>query len=136
MVWTDPPYGVNYANSAKDKLRGKHRPILNDNLGEAFGDFLLAACREMLAVTKGALYIAMSSSELDTLPFAPPGVTGRPSSSGRNTPSRSGGRTTSASTSPSSTAGRTDRNATGAARGTRGTCGSSRNRRAMICIRP
>lgn len=70
MVFTDPPYGVNYSNSAKDKLRGKHRPILNDNLGEAFGDFLLAACREMLAVTKGALYIAMSSSELDTLQTA------------------------------------------------------------------
>ncbi|MGH8572183.1 MAG: ParB N-terminal domain-containing protein, partial [Gammaproteobacteria bacterium] len=70
MVFTDPPYGVNYANSAKDKLRGKHRPILNDDLGEAFGAFLLAACREMLAVTKGALYIAMSSSELDTLQAA------------------------------------------------------------------
>ncbi|MGH7857801.1 MAG: site-specific DNA-methyltransferase, partial [Candidatus Binatia bacterium] len=70
MVFTDPPYGVNYANSAKDKLRGKHRPILNDNLGEAFGAFLLAACTHMLAVTKGALYIAMSSSELDTLQAA------------------------------------------------------------------
>ena len=37
MVLTDPPYNVNYANSAKDKLRGKDRPILNDNLGEDFG---------------------------------------------------------------------------------------------------
>ncbi|MGH2745316.1 MAG: DNA modification methylase [Thermoleophilaceae bacterium] len=70
MVFTDPPFNVNYANSAKDKLRGKHRPILNDNLGEAFGAFLLAACTHMLAVTKGALYIAMSSSELDTLQAA------------------------------------------------------------------
>ena len=33
MTWTDPPYNVDYANSPKDKLRGKHRPILNDSLG-------------------------------------------------------------------------------------------------------
>jgi DNA modification methylase len=33
MVFTDPPYNVNYANSAKDKMRGKDRAILNDNLG-------------------------------------------------------------------------------------------------------
>ena len=35
MTWTDPPYNVDYANSPKDKLRGKHRPILNDSLGRA-----------------------------------------------------------------------------------------------------
>jgi hypothetical protein len=40
MTFTDPPYGVNYANSPKDKLRGKHRPILNDNLGAGFEQFL------------------------------------------------------------------------------------------------
>ena len=67
MAFGDPPYGVNYANSAKDKLRGKSRPILNDNLGEGFGPFLQAASANMLAVTKGAIYICMSSSELDTL---------------------------------------------------------------------
>ena len=70
MVFTDPPYGVNYANSAKDKLRGKHRPILNDNLGENFGPFLKAALSPMLAHCEGAIYIAMSSSELDTLQSA------------------------------------------------------------------
>jgi len=42
MVFTDPPYNVNYANSAKDKMRGKDRAILNDNLGDGFYDFLLA----------------------------------------------------------------------------------------------
>jgi len=67
MTFTDPPYSVNYANSAKDKLRGKNRPILNDNLGDGFGPFLQAAATNMLAVTKGAIYICMSSSELDTL---------------------------------------------------------------------
>jgi DNA modification methylase len=70
MTVTDPPYGVNYANSAKDKMRGTHRPILNDNLGSEFAPFLLATCQNILAVTKGAVYIAMSSSELDTLQAA------------------------------------------------------------------
>ena len=67
MAFTDPPYNVNYANSAKDKLRGKNRPILNDALGEGFEALLHAASANMLAVTKGATYICMSSSELDTL---------------------------------------------------------------------
>jgi DNA modification methylase len=70
MVFTDPPYNVNYANSAKDKLRGKNRPILNDNLGQSFQGFLETACSNLLGVTKGAVYIAMSSSELDTLQSA------------------------------------------------------------------
>jgi len=67
MAWTDPPYGVNYANSPKDKQRGKHRPILNDNLGDGFEAFLTDACTNLVSVTKGAIYIAMSSSELHTL---------------------------------------------------------------------
>jgi DNA modification methylase len=67
MVWTDPPYGVNYGATMKDKLRGKTRKIANDNLGEGFGPFLYDACVNMLAVTKGAIYICMSSSELHTL---------------------------------------------------------------------
>jgi DNA modification methylase len=67
MAFTDPPYNVNYANSAKDKLRGKNRPILNDALGDAFGAFLYDACVNLLTVTKGGVYICMSSSELDAL---------------------------------------------------------------------
>jgi len=67
MCFCDAPYNVNYANSAGDKQRGKSRPILNDNLGDGFGPFLQAASANMLAVTKGAIYICMSSSELDTL---------------------------------------------------------------------
>jgi DNA modification methylase len=70
MAFTDPPYNVNYANTAKDKLRGKNRPIMNDNLGDDFGTFLTDACTNLLSVTKGAVYIAMSSSELDTLQAA------------------------------------------------------------------
>ncbi|MFT0532422.1 site-specific DNA-methyltransferase [Castellaniella hirudinis] len=70
MAFTDPPYNVNYANSAKDKLRGKNRPILNDDLGDDFQGFLTATCTNLLSVTKGAAYIAMSSSELATLQAA------------------------------------------------------------------
>jgi DNA modification methylase len=68
MVFTDPPYNVNYGATMKDKLRGKsHRKIANDNLGEGFEKFLYDACVNMLAVAKGAVYICMSSSELHTL---------------------------------------------------------------------
>jgi DNA modification methylase len=67
MTWTDPPYGVNYGATMKDKLRKKHRRIANDNLGPAFEPFLRDACTNILAVTKGAIYICMSSSELHTL---------------------------------------------------------------------
>ncbi|CAJ0899325.1 site-specific DNA-methyltransferase [Ralstonia flatus] len=70
MVFTDPPYNVNYANSARDKLRGKDRAILNDNLGDGFYDFLLAALTPTIAHCRGAIYVAMSSSELDTLQSA------------------------------------------------------------------
>jgi hypothetical protein len=44
MCFTDSPYNVDYANSPKDKLRGKHRPILNDNLGSGFEAFLYDSC--------------------------------------------------------------------------------------------
>lgn len=70
MVFTDPPYNVNYANSAKDKMRGKDRAILNDDLGDGFHDFLLAALTPTVACCRGAIYVAMSSSELDVLQAA------------------------------------------------------------------
>lgn len=70
MVFTDPPYNVNYANSAKDKMRGKDRAILNDNLGDGFYDFLLAALTPTVQHCRGGIYVAMSSSELDVLQAA------------------------------------------------------------------
>ena len=66
LVFTDPPYNVHYAQSA-GKYRGGIRRIANDHLGLEFEQFLHAACRNMLEVTRGALYICMSSSELATL---------------------------------------------------------------------
>ena len=67
MAFTDPPYNVDYGNNAKDKMRGKDRRILNDALGEGFYQFLYDACVNLLLVTKGGCYVAMSSSELHTL---------------------------------------------------------------------
>jgi DNA modification methylase len=67
MTFCDPPYNVDYANTPKDKLRGKHRPILNDALGDGFEALLHDACVNILSVTKGACYICMSSSELHRL---------------------------------------------------------------------
>jgi DNA modification methylase len=67
MVFTDPPYNVDYGNTAKDKMRGTNRTIMNDNLGEGFGKFLYDNCVNMLTVCKGAIYVCMSSSELHTL---------------------------------------------------------------------
>ncbi|MDH4201392.1 MAG: DNA modification methylase [Phycisphaerae bacterium] len=78
MVFCDPPYNVNYGATMKDTLRGKDghknragskpgRKILNDNLGDNFGAFLKAACQQIVDHCSGAIYICMSSSELDTL---------------------------------------------------------------------
>jgi DNA modification methylase len=68
MTFCDPPYNVNYGATMKDKLRGKsHRKIANDNLGDGFEKFLYDACVNILTVTKGAVYVCMSSSELHTL---------------------------------------------------------------------
>ncbi len=40
---------------------------MNDNLGDAFEPFLADACRNLIEVSRGAIYICMSSSEIDRL---------------------------------------------------------------------
>ena len=67
VCFTDPPYNVNYANGSDKKRSSRKRPILNDALGEEFGQLLYDACVNILTVTKGGIYVCMSSSELDTL---------------------------------------------------------------------
>ena len=62
MVFCDPPYSVSYTGKTARKLT-----IVNDDLGAGFYEFLHKACANILAVTKGAVYICMSSSELHTL---------------------------------------------------------------------
>jgi DNA modification methylase len=61
MTFSDPPYNCNYSQKSNGKK------IANDNLGPAFQEFLERACAQMLAVTKGAIYICMSSAEVHTL---------------------------------------------------------------------
>ena len=62
MVFTDPPYSVSYTGKTARKLT-----IQNDDLGAGFEQFLRDACVNIMAVTKGAIYICMSSSEIHTL---------------------------------------------------------------------
>ena len=51
-------------------VRHHRNPHLNDALGEEFAAFLYDACVNILTVTKSAVYMCMSSSELDTLQTA------------------------------------------------------------------
>ncbi|OAN53018.1 DNA methylase N-4 [Paramagnetospirillum marisnigri] len=67
MCFTDSPYNVDYGAPGKG---GKGRRILNDALGGGFKQFLYDVCVNILAVTKGAVYMCMSSSELHTLQSA------------------------------------------------------------------
>ena len=68
MVFCDPPYGVAYGSSAPTRREREKKRITNDDLGDAaFGEFLRKASVNLLSVTKGAVYICMSSSELHTL---------------------------------------------------------------------
>jgi DNA modification methylase len=67
MAFCDAPYNVDYANATKNKALAKDRRILNDALGDGFYEFLYDTCVNLLMVTKGACYMSMSSSELDTL---------------------------------------------------------------------
>ena len=70
LCFTDPPYNVDYGNKAKASSPGKDRRILNDNLGDGFEAFLYDTCVNILTVTKGGVYMCMSSSELHTLQSA------------------------------------------------------------------
>jgi DNA modification methylase len=66
MAFLDPPYGVAYEGKGSTKENRKR--IKNDDLSSAeFERFLAEAMAGVLAVTKGAIYVAMSSSELHTL---------------------------------------------------------------------
>ena len=66
MVFCDPPYNVDYQRRP-ERFSQRRRKIANDDLGNEFADFLRRACVNMLSVTKGSVYICMSSSELHTL---------------------------------------------------------------------
>jgi DNA modification methylase len=61
MTFTDPQYGVDYVRRTKKKSN-----LQNDSLGSNSEILLRDVCEKLLAVTKGAVYICTSSSELDT----------------------------------------------------------------------
>jgi len=70
LCFCDPPYNVDYAGGVGAEKAGKGRRIKNDALGDAFGRFLYDACVLINTHTEGAIYICMSSSELQTLQAA------------------------------------------------------------------
>lgn len=59
MVFTDPPYNVDYGSD--------DRKIENDNLGSEFPQFLEKVIKNIFSFSNGAIYICMSSSEIDSL---------------------------------------------------------------------
>lgn len=59
MVFTDPPYNVDYGTD--------ERKIENDNLGSEFPQFLEKVIKNIFSFSSGAIYICMSSSEIDSL---------------------------------------------------------------------
>jgi DNA modification methylase len=136
MAFTDPPYNVEYGSSAKDKLRGNQRKILNDDLGAGFEAFLHEACVNILSVTKGAVYVCMSSSELHTLQRAFTAAGGKWSTFiiwAKNTFTL-GRADYQRQYEPILTDGPPATTGTGAAPGTRAMSGSWTSRREMICI--
>ena len=62
MIFADLPYNADYKGKTAKQLS-----IPNDNLGKHFAAFLSSACRAMLDVNNGAIYVCMSSKELHTL---------------------------------------------------------------------
>ncbi len=62
LVFADPPYNVDYTGK---NARGQK--IFNDDLGDEFDRFLEAACRSIVGVSSGPIYMCMSSGELHTL---------------------------------------------------------------------
>ena len=69
MIFTDPPYNVDYANDKCDKIH-------NDNLGDEFYSFLLQSCHNIFRVCTGAVYICMVPPEIHTLQEAFKGAGG------------------------------------------------------------
>jgi DNA modification methylase len=69
MVFTDPPYNIDYQGGVQgDGKQKKRRKILNDKMsGDRFFLFLSGVMRNLVEFTQGAFYICMSSSELHTL---------------------------------------------------------------------
>jgi DNA modification methylase len=65
MVFGDCPYNCNYRQKRRGHLEDTR--IANDDLGEAFEQFLYSVCVPLLNSCRGAVYLCMSSAELHSL---------------------------------------------------------------------
>jgi len=71
MVFTDPPYNVNYTGGMNENDKNSRDGIMNDNMSKgAFSEFLSKMCENIMRHCDGGVYICMSSSEIDTLKTA------------------------------------------------------------------
>lgn len=68
MVFTDPPYNVDYTGSMNSSGKNSREGILNDKMSKiAFEEFLSKVSQNINKHCQGGVYICMSSSEIDTL---------------------------------------------------------------------
>lgn len=68
MVFTDPPYNVDYQGGMNSEEQNKREGIMNDKMSRSeFYQFLLKVCHNVIQFSQGACYICMSSNELDSL---------------------------------------------------------------------
>lgn len=69
MVFTDPPYNVDYQGGmGGDGKKSSRKKIANDNMSDGdFYQFLKDVMANLLTFTEGAFYVCMSSSELHNL---------------------------------------------------------------------
>lgn len=68
MVFTDPPYNVDYTGGMGTHEKNAREGIMNDKMSNVdFYRFLFDACKNLITFSKGGIYICMSSSEIDTL---------------------------------------------------------------------
>lgn len=71
MVFTDPPYNVDYQGGTNTTGQNKREGIKNDKMSSAdFREFLYRVCLNLNENCDGAIYICMSSSELVNLKAA------------------------------------------------------------------
>lgn len=68
MVFTDPPYNIDYRGGMNTRGQTKRSKILNDKMSEEkFYRFLFDVLKNLLENTDGVFYVCMSSSELHNL---------------------------------------------------------------------
>lgn len=69
MVFTDPPYNVDYHGGMHaDGSQSIRKKIKNDKMStDSFYNFLYTVMKNLISIVDGAFYVCMSSSELHTL---------------------------------------------------------------------